>query len=35
MVHLDKFGMAYAGSVEAVMDRILDHGVPENQERND
>ena len=35
MVHLDKFGMAYAGSVAAVMDRILDHGVPENQERND
>ena len=24
MVHLDKFGMGYAGSVAAVMDRILD-----------
>ena len=27
MVHLDKFGMGYAGSVAAVMDRILDHGL--------
>lgn len=27
MVHLDKFGMSYAGSVAAVMDRILDHGL--------
>lgn len=27
MVHLDKFGMGYVGSVAAVMERILDHGL--------
>lgn len=29
MVHLDKFGMGYAGSVAAVMNQILDHGLAE------